>query len=1449
MKFAGYCLGASRVGLVVLEKEVAGQLRVVEARTQNHDGHVVETLRALYLDADLSQVHRQTVTGRKFRAHVPAPSISEAEAIEYAYGHLKEKYPAVDTIVSAGAEAFLVYKMDKTGRIIDIFTGNKCASGTGEFFLQQIKRMRFSVEEAMQAVDMDSPYQVAGRCSVFCKSDCTHALNKGEAKSRVVGGLCLMMAGKISELVRRGNAKNILLIGGTAQNGAMVEFLRGMVATGQKIVVPEEGLWFEAFGAALQSVEGGGAAWKDVAEIRTTQEAVHSFEMMPDMKGFSDRVTFKSLMRGAAKVDDVCIIGLDVGSTTTKAVVMRVEDDAVLASVYLRTNGDPVQASRECYRSLAQQLSVAVHIVGLGVTGSGRQIAGIHAGSEGIVNEIIAHATAAAFFDPEVNTLFEIGGQDAKYTYITNGVPTDYAMNEACSAGTGSFLEEAAKEALQIEMESIADLALQSGTPLNFNDQCAAFIGSDIKTAIQEGVAREDIIAGLVYSVCQNYANRVKGNRPVGDKVFMQGGVCYNRAVPMAMAALTGKAIIVAPEPGLMGAYGVALVIKNKQASGLLTAQHFDPVVLADRLMEYGASFVCAGGPEHCDRKCEIKLIRTGGKELPFGGACNRYVNLRRNVQIDVVGLDWVRNREKLVFGRPVSHVLMSGTSRPKRIGLLKSLVMHSLFPLFYTYFTELGHEVILADRPDPDGMGRTGAAFCYPVELAHCLMQDMMLRETDFIFLPHIIGLCVTNGIKASVNCPLLQGEPYYLRSAFPEAAGRNVLSPTLDFNAGFESMAKEFASLGRSLGGDKLRCLKAWQSALSAQTQSVRQMKEQGRILLEKLEASPEKIGVVLFGRSYSAFAQEANLGVPHKFASQGQLIIPWEYLSYDDEEPEPHMFWSIGQMMLKAAKLTVKHPQLFAAYITNFSCGPDSFVVGYFRDIMGKKPALILELDSHVADAGIDTRIEAFLDVVASYRELQQQTPAEPDRAAFRLAEFVTEEGEPYVVDSRGVRRKLIDPQVHLTLVSMGRIHTRLLAAAFRHVGIRTDYLQPPQRTELNRGRANATCKECLPYVLVAGNILEDYEAKKTGGLSTDEVLVYFVPDSSGPCRFGQYHIAIRKLFEKKKMANVTIFSPTSDNGFAGLTTRFQNRAWQSVLTGDVLAEIYSALLVLADDRDAALATFETVVAAIEAAIADPKQRRNLTEMIAEQARVLAGIPLKASLAEVPRVSLLGEIYVRTDGFSRQNLVERLADKGIVVQVAPVSEYMYFCDYLMQQELYHVKPTVVEKMMSVVRKYVKGHFEKTIKEALAKSGLYVPRIIDIEATVDAVRHLIPPHFTAGETVLTVGSTVEELLDRVSGVISLSPFGCMPGRVGEAILTESLNAEKLKQSKQNPWVGELMERHPSLPFLCLESDGNPFPQIIEAKLELFCLQVLRVHATRNSLGRLRACQHAGEV
>ena len=261
---------------------------------------------------------------------------------------------------------------------------------------------------------------------------------------------------------------------------------------------------------------------------------------------------------------------------------------------------------------------------GLGVTGSGRKIAGLHALTDGVINEIIAHAVAALHFDDEVETIFEIGGQDAKYTYLTNGVASDYAMNEACSAGTGSFLEESAKETLNIEMTDIAAWALKGKKPPNFNDQCAAFISSDIKNTFHEGIPKEDVVAGLVYSICLNYVNRVKGARPVGNKVFMQGGVCYNKAVPIAMAALSGKEIIVPPEPGLMGSYGVALEVKNRIDYGLLEEQIFDLETLSNREVESKPTFICAGGREKCDIGCEISRMVIEGKTIPFGGEIGR---------------------------------------------------------------------------------------------------------------------------------------------------------------------------------------------------------------------------------------------------------------------------------------------------------------------------------------------------------------------------------------------------------------------------------------------------------------------------------------------------------------------------------------------------------------------------------------------------------------------------------------------------------------------------------------------------------------------------------------------------------------------------------------------------------------------------------------------------------
>lgn len=1423
MKSLGLCIGASSIGYVLLERE-KDSIHVLEQNLIPHEGNPRNIIKQIMTSDRIKYFDRITVTGRKFRNMLDASSISEPEAIEYAYRYASQENPElldINIIVSAGGETFLVYEIDKNGKIVNVHTGNKCASGTGEFFLQQLKRMDIMVEDTVLQANLDEPYQVAGRCSVFCKSDCTHALNKGIEKSKVVAGLSKMMADKIIELLKKTSSNKVLLIGGTSQNCTMIHFLEEKIS---HLIIPNYARTFEAFGASLWGLENETKVVDTEKEWYRQRKS--SFSFLPQLKRYEEEVIFKTSNRKEAKANDKCIVGLDVGSTTTKAVIMREEDNAVLASCYLRTNGDPVKASRQCYESLNKQLSCNVEIIGLGVTGSGRQISSLHALTPAVINEIIAHANGAVYFDPEVDTIFEIGGQDAKYTFITNGVPSDYAMNEACSAGTGSFLEEAARESLYIETTEIGDIALKSEKPPNFNDQCAAFISSDIKSAIQEGIDVKDIAAGLVYSICLNYINRVKGNRSVGNKIFMQGGVCYNKAVPIAMAALTGKKIIVPPQPGLIGAFGVALNVKEKLRLGLLEPIHFDLEELSQREVIYKEPFVCAGGEEKCDRKCTIQRIEIQNKIYPFGGACNKYYNMRYEKNNNTSKMDLVSLREKMIFDKySIKRGIRVVSNKNKSIGISRSLLCNTFFPLYYQFFYALGFDVICSDEVDKEGMEKKAASFCYPVEISHGVMESLIKKNPDIYFLPHVKSVEVSQGNSASVTCPFVQGEPYYIKSAFKELKNKTVLSPVLDFAKGYDYIRNTFLKMSKLLHVDINSAKAAFELGIQAQKDFQYECREIGKEILKQIEEDDNKIGIVLFGRPYNAFTQWANMGIPHKFASRNYYIIPYDFLPIEEEEIDENMYWAMGQLILKGARKVKRHTQLFGVYITNFSCGPDSFLTGYFRSIMEKKPSLTVELDSHTADAGIDTRIEAFIDVIKSYRQLEKEK-LEDVKKEFRAVTLEMNNGLVEIIDSKGERHKLKDDKVHVLIPSMGGIGSELLAATFRHVAIRASAVPEPGEEELKLGRGFSSCKECLPLQLTIGSLIRYLNERK----EKDEILIYFMPKTSGPCRFGQYSILIKKLILRLQLQNVAVISLNSENGYAGLGMDSILRAWHSVIISDVLEEIRSSILVLAKDNKKGMEIFKEVCKKIISSVENDswQQLKRTLELCVEK---LKSIETKIPIEEAVKVALIGEIYVRQDNFSRKNLVEKLAKKNIIIKTAPIAEWLYYCDYI-QKYRYNLNSTFKDRISVYIQGFFKNKYEKIIKEIFSKSGLYDYKLVQIDNIISNVKDLISPSLT-GEAILTIGSAITEIIDEVSGVISIGPFGCMPSRIAEAIISEKINEQKVITAPNRKLIEKVMKKHPSLPFLPIETDGSVFPQIIEARLETFCLQVTRVHNT----------------
>jgi len=1436
MKSFGICIGASTLSIVELFRDGKDEITTGHILRESHYGNPKKALFDTIQKLDIDGATAIAVTGRKFRHFVNLTSIPEPEAVEQAFFHVNGNGPHINAIVSAGGETFLVYVLGRDGRIASVQTGNKCASGTGEFFLQQIKRLGIPLSEAVTMARSSRPYRVSGRCSVFCKSDCTHATNKGIPRDRVTAGLCQMMAGKIMELTKQIPRRDMMLIGGCARNTVMTEYLKGDI---ENLSIPEEAPYFEALGCALWAL--GHETRPFPGPDRLFRENHRTFFHLPPLDTAAGMVEFRTGSTGTARAGDVCIIGLDVGSTTTKALLLRLADDSILASTYLRTEGDPVGASRACYGELLGALGDLegdIPIIGLGVTGSGRQIAGLHAMTDGIINEIIAHATGALYFDGDVDTIFEIGGQDAKYTYITQGVPSDYAMNEACSAGTGSFLEEAALETLSIAMEDIADIALRGDNPPNFNDQCAAFISSDIKNALHEGMEEQDIVAGLVYSICMNYANRVKGNRPVGDTVFMQGGVCYNRAVPLAMASLTGKHIIVPPDPGLIGAFGVALEIKRRLSLGLMGERTFSLKALMNREIGYGSPFICNGGKEGCDRKCEIARIRIEGKTYPFGGACNRWYNLRSRKGVGTEGLNHVDRYEDRVFSPQARE---SARDAPT-VGINRSFFVNTYFPLYHHFFSRCGFRVILPHTPEREGMDSKNAPFCYPAEISHGYFLNLLGQAPDYIFLPHFTGDFVEEGPGKGVTCPLSQGEPYYLSSTFKDhetlrdLEGRHrVLKPVIDFSGGLHGAEGAFAGMASRLGVTRRRAVRAYREAVEIQRGLFETMKEAGLRVLADLAGDPDAFSIVILGRPYNAFVSEGHMGIPKKIASRNIPVLPFSYLPLAGEPVKDHMYWSAGQQILKAARFIRRHPQLFGCYITNFSCGPDSFLVGYFRDIMADKPSLTLELDSHVADAGLETRIEAFIDIVERYRHLDRKGMATVARQPFRPARVIADRDRGQVIDSDGVAHSLFDPRVHLLFPSMGRLTSESGAAVFRGSGVRSTALPPADEETLKIGRGHTSCKECLPLLLTTGSLLRYVDE----GQARDELVIYFMPTATGPCRYGQYSVFLQDLITRLRLRNVALFSLSAENSYAGLRGRHLTmRLWAGVVVADIFEEIRSFLLTAARDGETAMERFEAEWRRVIAWLERPGDFSNMAPFLEGVAQRLRGIDVKAPLEAVPRILLTGEIYVRHDDISRQYITEELADRGFAVKVSTLAEWVYYTAWCVRKGFSTGQYSARERFSVLVRTIFMRRHEGTMRDILSRSGLCTGRLEDVDHIIAHTSHLIDPHLV-GEAILTAGATINDVLDHCCGVIAIGPFGCMPNRLAEAVVTGEMNREgKLRAGIENETIRSVADRLDNLPFLAIESDGNRFPQIITAKVEAFLLQAGRVHEEMQRVG-----------
>ncbi len=1367
---------------------------------------------------------------------------SEAAAIQRA---LRELPGSFDAIVSLGGEAFLVYILAH-GRITNVVSHNKCAAGSGEFFVQQIGRMGLGIEEAIRRSFEGNVVPLAARCSVHCKSDITHKLNRNEATPEdILRTLHDSMANKVVALLEKGQRDlgRVLLIGGVTRNAAMLAALQEKLP-GTDFVVLAESPWFEAWGCALLTRDN---------PLRTAPafSAQPNLGRLPPLNLYTDRVRLIEAPPPGNAPEGAMVLGVDAGSTTTKAILLDPSTRGVVASYYTRTRGDPIAATRECLRSLVDQIGnrpVAL----VGTTGSARELAGAYLGAEHVYNEISAQAAGAAHFDPDVDTIFEIGGQDSKYIYLRNGVPIDYAMNNACSAGTGSFLEESAQSDLGITVSAIADIALAAPAPVHFKATCAAFINSDIRIAQQQGHSRENIVAGLVYAIAGNYLNRVKGSRCLGKTVFLQGGVALNRAIGHAFAHSVGRQVVIPPNPELLGALGVALLalqrsgMRSSSFAPAMTAPvrenaagapasfsrapdaaapvpnaPIDLLTLAAPEMKLVGRFTCKA----CKMYCSIDRFEVAGRRFPFGGRCSLYENVWKRRTPSAAALDLVKERMELLFGdsgRPGAKRADNNSDPPSSdershaepqensIGIPKALTTHSLYPLFSTFFSALGRKVVLSNV-DPQGELKSNSGFCFPAQIAHGAALDLVRRGIRLVFLPHVSHMPHTNSCRDSYLCPITQASPYFVAKAFPQV---RFLSPLLDFTKGYQASSAMVELAVRELGSPREQAEGAWTAAVQGQTKVERALGELGTRALGAAVAAGRP-AILLAGHSYNAFTPEASQSVGKKLSSMGVTVIPADCLAPAAEGPTA---WHFANQIMNAAGIAKQHSNLFLLCVSNFSCTIDAFTHAMLASEMGAKPYLILEIDAHTADAGIQTRLEAFLDIVRNYRE-GQTGGAIPFRSC-RLS------SEGRVVRADGEELALSDPRVRIYFPNFSHFHAQAIAMAARWLGLQTGEVLPLDRAQLERGLQHTSGRECLPLPICLGQLLDIYERRPAG-----EITGFFMLRGGAPCVVDCYMGYFERFIAEQRLSDVFLISPQPGNSYCGFPEAALTQALSAVIpVADILVEIEHVLRVVGAGAslDQLRAEWERFVGAAEA----------LDRFQAELPALADRVSLLSRTRDpntCPRVVVTGDFFTRFNPFFMEGVAELYSKHGIVLKPVDLSDlflYGAFNRVAGAAGNWGMKPGGLAFAKACTRifqpdgkQYLKEWLsyqwerrsERHYRGLFRKTGLLVAGPNAASAQFESASAHVSPEIY-GEIIPTVGKGVEANDEGYDGIIVIGPFNCLPYRISEAILKP------------------LCIQH-GMPILSYESDGYAVAPSFLRQVDVHIQQVLdRAERNRHS-------------
>jgi predicted CoA-substrate-specific enzyme activase len=1358
----GIDIGSTTVKIAILGENN----ELLYSEYERHYANIQETLAKLMVNAheklgDINFAPMITGSGGlTISKHLGIPFVQEVVAVSTS---LQDYAPQTDVAIELGGEdAKIIYF---TGGIEQRMNGI-CAGGTGSFIDQMATLLKTDAAGLNEyAKEYKAIYPIAARCGVFAKSDIQPLINEGATKPDLAASIFQAVVNQTISGLACGKPirGNVAFLGGPLHflTELKAAFIRTLNLTKDQVIAPENSHLFAAIGAAMNSKFETITTFEELIKKLTSGIKMEFevtrlsplFQDETEYNQFKERHSKHSVKKGdLSTYEGDCFLGVDAGSTTTKVAVVGT-DGTLLYSFYSNNNGSPLKTAIKAIKEIYEIKPEGAKIVRSCSTGYGEAL--VKAAlmlDEGEV-ETVAHYYAAAFFDPKVDCILDIGGQDMKCIKIKNNSVDSVMLNEACSSGCGSFIETFAKS-LNYEVADFAKLALFAKNPIDLGSRCTVFMNSKVKQAQKEGASVADISAGLAYSVIKNAIYKVikiTDPKDLGENIVVQGGTFYNEAVLRSFELLVGCQVIRPDIAGIMGAFGAALIARehyNGEATTMLPIDKINELEIESSISR------CKG----CTNNCQLTINRfSGGRKFITGNRCERGIGKEKNKE-NIPNLFEYKLKRLFSYEPLPDEKAFRG-----KVGIPRVLNMYENYPFWFTFFTEMGYKVVLSPQSTRKiyelGIESIPSeSECYPAKLTHGHIMWLIKQGVDFIFYPSVpYERKEIQGANNHYNCPIVSSYSENIKNNVEELRTGNInyQNPFLSFESE-EIIGKRLVEIMKGLTDTteaevKAAVHKAWLE-MEAEREDIRR---KGEETIAYLKETGRK-GIVLAGRPYHV-DPEINHGIPELITSYGVAVLTEDSISHLAKVDRPLIVvdqWMYHSRLYAAASYVKTMPNLELIQLNSFGCGLDAITTDMVHDILTKSGKIytVLKIDEVNNLGAARIRIRSLLSAVRD-RERKHVVSPKVVSNSYKRVIFTEKMRKDYTI---------LCPQ-------MSPIHFDILKSALRAHGYNVEILSNDNRNAVDVGLKYVNNDACYPSMMVVGQIME---ALLSGKYDVNKVAV-MITQTGGGCRATNYINFIRRALEKAGMGHIPVISLSvtglEKNPGMKYTPKLLISAAQALVYGDVFMRVLYRTRPYEAEPGSANALYHKWNEICKVSVTNGKWgefKRNVRNIVKE----FDELPLRD--IKKPRVGIVGEILVKFLPAANNYLVDLLEAEGAEAVVPDLIDFFMYSFY---NSNFKAEYLGFKKSSATISNLLIKALEFCRKEAriaLEKSNRFTPPV-PIQKLAEYASPFVSIGNQTGEGWFLTGEMVELIHSGVNNIVCTQPFACLPNHiVGKGVI-----------------------------------------------------------------------------